>query len=178
MIKSDLDKIWDIVVLKNFGDFESKFPGIFLYGGCKEDVFREYNKIRLYCKDNYMRDPNKPVDRHKVSAAIMIAILKIEPIKMNAALYQNDSEKKWLFNEKLAISVGMSILKSFIDEANQGNKDMLDKFKKGISYPPTNHGTFSNNFATELYYTRKENNYNLLALANELFLLEVYTSNL
>ncbi len=129
-------------------------------------------------KDNYMRNSNKPVDRHKVSAAIMIAILKIEPIKMNAELYQNDSEKKWLFNEKLAISVGMSILKSFIDEANQGNEDILNKFKKGISYPPTDHGTFSNNFATELYHTRKENNYNLLALANELFLLEVYTSSL
>lgn len=177
MTNDDVKKIWDVLVEENFKDFYHTFPELFLYEGSKEDFLHEYNKIRRYCKENYMKNSAKPVDRHKVSAAIMIAILKTEPIKMDATLYKNTSAQKWLFNEKLAISVGMSILKAFVDEANKEDKDILNKFMTGIAFPPTNHGNYLNNFATELYYTRKENTYNLLALANELFLLEVYTKN-
>ena len=175
MTNDDFDKIWNTVVLSEFAEYEKKFPGLFLYSNSKRDVFEEYSRQNNYCKHYYMKDPTKPLDRHKVSSAIIIAILKVEPIRMSSELYIEDKEHLWLFNQKLAITVGLSVLVSFIEYDNEENEELLNKTRNGIIYPEANHGTYINNFATELYYTHKDGNYNLLALANELFLLECWT---
>ena len=76
----------------------------------------------------------------------------------------------------------LSLLRAFVIEAinesgrEQAEKEMLiSRIDEGIIFPLTNHGTYRENLMTELYYTKKEDNYNILSLADTLFLLETLT---
>ena len=177
MTDREFKTIWSTIVIPQYLFFSEKYPGLFICNNAEQDLLSEYNDLISYCKTHYMRNASKLVDRHKVCAAIMISILKIEPIKMNSELYNRNSYNKWLFNEKIAISVGLSLLCSFLIKIYEDSPDIVSRLEHGIIYPKTNHGEFINNFATELYYLKKENSFSILSLANELFLLEKYTLN-
>lgn len=47
-------------------------------------------------------------------------------------------------------------------------------FDGEISFPKTNHGDYKHNLLVQLFHTRKEAKYNILALAETLYLLECF----
>ena len=152
----------------------------------EERIYKEIKELLGHCKRHYMKDPDGYADRHKVSAAVMISILKYTPIKIAGPKYYSKNTENWTFNEQLAITVGVSILSAFIKadlkkdikHKVELSEEILEKFKNGIVFPIAKHGDYRSNWACELYYTRKDGNYNLLALAHELFFLEYTTANM
>ncbi|MCM1060936.1 MAG: hypothetical protein NC452_11685 [Eubacterium sp.] len=132
-----------------------------------------------------MKKDISKIDRHKVAACYICAILKANPVKIKNK--ESDEEKFFVVIEQFAITVGLSILRSFIvcdqdknDSAKPNEILKKDKeiFGNGFSFPitgiETNHGEYHNNFAVELYFTKKEGNYNILSLSHSLYLLEMY----
>lgn len=46
----------------------------------KERIFKEYSKLRDYTKISYMRNGDGLLDRHKVCACLILAIIKSKPL--------------------------------------------------------------------------------------------------
>lgn len=146
-----------------------------------------YKYLTDFAKTHYMAKNVVRLNRHKISAAIMIAILKAKPIKKIDAHFYGVSEtgqpKIWPFNEALAITVGLSILRAFIlqraDEAFHGEPVSLKTFE-GVCKQDSK--IFENGIPLtqkeraewewELYQVRLEGAYNLLAMAHILSDLE------
>jgi len=147
----------------------------------KSLIWNNYSDFNSQCKQ-YMSQGVEKLDRHKVSACYILAILKSQPFVVE----EDADDEINVTNEQFAISVGLSILRSFIVSGN-GRSDnkkteedlKLDRkiFDKGFCFPDSDevaHGSYRNNFAIELYFSRKEECYNILSLSHSLYLLEVY----
>lgn len=136
----------------------------------KERIFNEYCKLRDYTKVSYMRNPDGLLDRHKVCACLILAIAKSKPL-----VYEDDDVVgiKKIFNESLAMSIGLSLLYNFIISSNHDNIGWL---KEGFLFPPTDRdATYQDLVCLMLYYDIKNNQYSILALSNILFMIEEYT---
>lgn len=122
------------------------------------------------------------LDRHKVCACYMYAIIRADVLRCRLA--DSAGEECYLaLNENLAITTGLSLLRAFAIASIVHSKRYTDEEKEeyrkridnGIIYPKCNYGDYRSSFAAELHYTRMENSYNVLSLANTLFLLETNT---
>lgn len=183
------DKIWD-VISPEISKYQFQYGDLYLSETCKDDIFATFNELVNYIKVHYMdfnedeakKEDSHEIDRHKTSAALMIAIVQNQPLKMVSEKYY-DGSKIWLFNEQIAITAGLSLMIAFEKEQikkhpsldQEQKKELLLEWDKGIIFPIARHGDYRENWAVELYYTAKEGNYNLLATAHELFHLEERT---
>lgn len=179
--RQGFDLVWRCVVEPVILAFRAKYE-ISRKDNAKELVWKNYVSFNRACRSRYMLNPDGLLDRHKVCACYMFAILASDILSLDG--FETPAEGTYVVvNEHLAITVGMTLLRSFIISSVQNSQD-FDEQKKleliarvddGIHFPETNHGTYHSNFASELYFTKKENNYNILSLANTLYLLEVYS---
>lgn len=137
----------------------------------KERIFKEYSKLRDYTKISFMRNPDGLLDRHKVCACLILAIVKSKPL-----VYEDNDDNfgmKCIFNENLAMTVGLSLLYNFIISSDQNNENWL---KKGFCFPNTiRDASYQELLCLMLYYDIKNNQYSILALSNILFMIEAYT---
>lgn len=180
--KNSYYKIWDMVIKPTIRDYKNRYSEIAVSHDAREAIWQEYVILNKHCKMIYMKDIGGRLDRHKVCACYMYAIIKADTL--SCLLAGSNNEQRFLaLNENLAITVGMSVLRAFVLASINSNEDLSDESKKvlaeriygGLIFPDCNHGDYRNNFVSELYYTKKENNYNILSLANTLFLLETHT---
>lgn len=168
--RKSYEEIWNKIINPEINRYKNEVPSVSCTSSAKDDIFQQYIEFNNHCKNTYMANPNNILDRHKVSACYMLAILSASPLSFNMS-YEDDI--LITINEHLAITVGLSILRAFIETEN------LQKGEKGTNHsdiflPYTDHGNYRDIFAVELYFTRKEKNYNMLSLSNTLFLLEQY----
>ncbi len=150
----------------------------------RDEIWKAYVDFNGYCKKHYMTHPENLLDRHKVCACYICAILKADTLK-NIELIKLSKGETDLANEKLALCVGLSMLRAMIlNEAYQlpddpkecpERKKLIDSFLIGAGefiFPETNHGTFKNNLLAQLYHTKKESLYNILAIAETMYCIE------
>ena len=146
----------------------------------KPAMLRCYDNIRAYTKTKYMQDADGRLDRHKVIACVMSSVL--------LGLNLSDSEKveggKFL-KERLAIKIGLSLLRTWITRDNEDFKNgkiiaFLDE-RGGLVLPPPicDNKPYDKNWVLELHYNQqaaKEHNGNLpiLSMSDKLFLIESY----
>lgn len=180
MTELEFSLLWDNIIVPeaNIIAYDSN---VFFAENLKDAIYLECSEMINHCKLHYMESSDKYIDRHKIAAAIMIGILKHTPLKIIGAIYYT-SPNKVAFNEHLAITVGLSILRAFIEadlhenyKNNSKYQVYLSQIENGIVLPKAKHGDYRNNWANELYYTRKNGNYNILSLAHELYFLELNT---
>lgn len=182
MDRNSYDHIWSVVIKPTMDDYANRYSEIVVAHNAQEVIWNEYVNLNRHCKIQYMEDASGKIDRHKVCACYMYAIVKANV--MSCKLADSDTEQSYLaLNENLAITVGMSLLRAFVlasidssVELSQDTKNMYrSRIDKGIIFPQCNHGIYRENFAAELHYTGLEGNLNILSLANTLFLLEIHT---
>ncbi len=153
--------------------------GIIVLPNAKEVIWENYIKFNCHCKSEYMRDKEKLLDRHKVVACYMYAIVKANSLTCTVAI-QNGDSSSILLNERLALCFGMTLLRALICDEIEHLSDPIQKrkaesvFENEIDFPKTNHGDYKNNLLSQLYHTKTESNYNILGLAETLYLLEIF----
>lgn len=153
--------------------------GIEVRPDAEDLIWINYVKFNRHCREEYMRNPDSLTDRHKIVACYIYAILKSDILSCSLAKQLGD-EKNLLLNERLALCFGMSLLRALIRGNIKTLKDeeikrqVREVFKDEFAFPTTNHGEYKQNLLLQLYYTKKEGNYNILALADSLFLIENY----
>ena len=154
--------------------------GVIVNSRHKEIIWEYYQEFNRHCKQHYMSNPSHLIDRHKVVACYMYAIEKDHVITVVQSLKDGD-DSNLMLNERLSFCFGMTMLRSFIMNLiayidNDEKKDRAVKsFDNGFCFPECNHGDYKNNFLSQLYFTHRENNYNILSLANSLYFLEIFT---
>lgn len=177
---------FDNIIPTVVADYSKKYSELIFDKNAKAKIWNCYCEFNQNCKNHYMKNSEKLLDRHKVSSAYIYAILKVSPLICVTALEEgvNDS---LLLNEKLALCFGMTLLRSLIfaeinnlsDEClnllNVTKKDLENIFDDGVLFPEVNHGNYKHNLLVQLYHTKKESSYNILALSETLYLLETFT---
>lgn len=186
------DDIWNKIIWENLGLY-SDVEGLRFCNDSKlkKDIKKNFDFFTKRCKERYM-NPNsvKILDRHKIATCLMYAILETN-------LYETYPQSRSslevvIITEQIAISVGLSVLRTYIvDKFDSFGKEKdkatweKDKaiFKNGFILPgenadDVNHGEYRNNLAMALYFTKIDGTYNILSLSNSLYLLEMYNRHL
>jgi hypothetical protein len=145
----------------------------------KRSICEVYSAVNTSVKNAYMRDPRQPLDRHKCAACFMVAFLEKFP------MFETKLNK-----ERVAISIGMLLLKIFIYQECTEITDLtfIDfiEEKGKLQFPKCSCDTepYEDNWALGIHYDRdKANNTNVkmlsaLSLSNVLFLIEQHNRHL
>ena len=179
--------IYNKLILPTFKHLSIVHGGIFLPDSCQIEIKNHYEDLIGHTKLFYMANQEDDLNRHKVCAALMIAILKAKPIKkINVSYYaenSNDAPVVWPFNESLAVTVALSVLRAFIlarvDYAFSGkliSKNIFEDvcyedkiiFDKGIPISEKERKEWE----WELYQVRQDGAYNVLSIAHILCSIE------
>ena len=130
------DEIWSKLIVPTFMHMETSMGEIICPESDKQVFQRHLEEIINHAKSHYMSDDITMLNRHKNAAAVMIAVLKTKPIKkLSPMFYQEDKNGKvptWPLNESLAITVALSILRTYIIERSKyafGSEIPVDKSK-------------------------------------------------
>lgn len=172
MHKDDFNDFYDSTIKRHAQQFVEKNKG-YAFQDSADRIYEEYlnqkTLMRMILEKN---DSHQLLDRHKVCAAMTVAILKCRPITCNGINDINGSFKlseACTVNEQLAFYCSWSLLIGFIQAADQcaaGGKFVL---------PPTNHNdNFVNTFTRSLFAANVQNSLSPELLANIYFLLEIY----
>ena len=180
-------QIRKVVIEPAFNSLQDSYGGIIFPEYSHTEIRSYYEDLLGYAKRHYMANQEGLLNRHKVSAALMIAILKAKPIKKVDAIYYTANESgestAWPFNESLAITVALSVLRCFIKArvyyAFSGKlvskhifedvcKEDLEIFAGGVPISQQE----LDDWEWELYQVRQDGAYNVLAIAHILSNLE------
>lgn len=143
-------------------------------------IFSYYQRKRDFIKYNYMSGKTPvALDRHKVAACMVYAILKANPLEINMWI-PNLPEKIVLANEYLAFYVALNIIEMY--ELNYLKEKGIEKNCQ-IIVPKTYHeddnpqNTYESNLCKTWYYIKIDNieKFDTLGYANVFFLLQKYT---
>jgi hypothetical protein len=121
------------------------------------------------------------LDRHKCTAAFMIAFLERWELDIDVVKKLDKSlSKSNLIREKLVIDIGIMIVVTMIkdDDCDKNRKiiDLLNKNDNMLKFPgvESDDNPYAKNWALELYYARLRRKLFVLSLSNELFCIEKY----
>lgn len=183
--RNSYEEIWKKVIEKEISLCEKEYHNfVKMIPNAKEEIWNRYVFLNEYCKKNYMKDPEVILDRHKVASCYMIAIIMVRPLIVTKKI--DGQNIPLAINECLAITVGLSLVRAYILSSIEHNekpskeemKSIEEKLKNGMLIPENqlvNHGDYIENYASELHFAALEGNLNILSIAHELYLLEVYT---
>ncbi len=164
-------------------EYCSKESGITVRPDAESLVWRNYVKFNRHCREEYMNNPGKLADRHKITTCYIYSILQADILNCSLSMQLGD-DKNLLLNERLSLCFGMTLLRALIRgnakklKNEEVKKKVLSAFDGELVFPKTNHGDYKQNLLFQLYYTKKEGNYNILALADSIFFIENYNLNL
>lgn len=144
---------------------------------CKQYIYSHYQNKRDFVKDKYMKkSEDAALDRHKVAACMMYAILKTKPIMVNRFV-PNLPEKALLANEYLAFFVALNIIEMYKKDESEGKEPCEIVLPKTYHEDSEKNSDFLSNTCKALYYIRLQGieKFDVFAYASVLFLLEKYT---
>lgn len=187
MQKADYSDFYDIVIKPyideitadcSLGECKDRGPR------CKYRIYKSYQEKRDSIKNKYMRKRDDvALDRHKVAACMVYAILKVQPIKVNRFLW-NLPEEKLLANEYLAFYVALNIIAMYKRDELREAKMEKEASDYKIIVPKTYHEeegvNFVSNTCRALYYLRLRGliGFDIFAHATIFFMLEKYTDTI
>ena len=161
-------------------DFCNTYSSVVVLPNYQELIWNEYVFFNEFCKREYMKESDHRLDRHKVVACYMYAIEKAHVLFVTDALVQGDPSNIML-NERLSFTVGMSLFRSLVLDlldrvpVDNENKDRIRVvFEGDIRMPKCTHGDYKDNFLVQLYNTYREGNYNILLMADVLYMIECF----
>ena len=144
------------------------------------NIYVHYEKKRVEVRKRYMQDSAKLVDRHKIAACMMYAILKAHVFKVER-LISNVPEKLLLANEYLAFYVAINIVEMFkrAEKEYEFHEDYVLFFP--IAYHINENyeqGTFVYNTCKSLSFIKNIKYFDVIAYSTIFFQLEKYTDTL
>ncbi len=170
MTIEEFDIIWNEGIVPAAQEIVDAYEGIVeFHQESKMQVFDRYSEINQRCKKDFMHNSLGLLDRHKVCAALILGICETR-LLYNKQKKDSDG-KEYVFNERLALRVGLQVLKGYLN--NNDDKEDIDKFY----FPPTNNENeiYQDVFCRLLRFDLVYNQASVLAIANILYFVESYT---
>lgn len=141
----------------------------------KSKIFKYYQRKRDAIKRNYMEKTAVSLDRHKIAACMVYAILKSRVLSVNEFV-PHLPERLLMANEYLAVYVGINIIEQY--RRNDGLQEPNDKLVFPITYHEADgqDSAFIDNLCKGLYYSRRKiDHMDIFAYSNIYFFMEKYT---
>jgi hypothetical protein len=145
-------------------------------------LHKEYDAIRMDVRKDMALGSEHRIDRHKIAAAVALAILRVQPLEIAKGAPAIPREARYA-NEILAITAGVRITQDFMfyDYKLTGYADD-DKTQRAVAqfvWPPATDGqeSYLCQFVKELRYTVAKGTCDPYLLAHVFFLLEAYHRN-
>lgn len=169
-MKPLLEEIWRLValgadsVVDKSISFQKEKYGEFVK--CFENI---YGNILT----NYMYSDVKALDRHKVAAILIIALIEVEPLEIENLPHN----KIFLGNENLALQIGLSYMQNELNDVLQ-EREIKRKISQYNMPMPISCGTsYINVMGRNLYLSKTVDEWKLnpLELSERLFLVEYIT---
>jgi len=142
-----------------------------------DKIYKNYELKRLEIRRFFMNFEKKPMDRHKIGAVMIYAVLKSKIFKINKRI-PNLPDEMLMANEYLAIYLALSIVESY-------KRDELKDEEWLLRIPNTYHENntenkeiYINNMSKALYNIPNIKYFDIFAYSNVLFLLEKYTDTI
>lgn len=174
------DKVIDNYI-KEIKEYQKPYKCIRVSRLGRNSIFKYYQRKRDEIKNNYMEKPienEKALDRHKVAACMMYAILKSKVLWVNRFV-PNLPGRLLMANEYLAVYVGVNIIEQYrIEDGKDGTES---KLIFPITYHETNpeESDYVVNLCKGLYYLRRRiRTMDIFAYSNILFFIEKYTDTI
>jgi hypothetical protein len=143
----------------------------------RKKAFNLFCKAIEITKKLYMDNNSRALDRHKISACLLYSIIKADPLEINKAGIINTQENETILlaNEYLAFYAALRCMKSINekDDNNSNNDNVEEELILPISM---NHKSYAELVCIDLYYSKIQGTFNILAYSNILFLLEQYSN--
>lgn len=173
------NKFWDSIIFPQMTKLAEE-AGVSIDEGpdkVRESTRKLYAMLNEHCSEWYMSKPEKLLDRHKLAACYMYAIIAARPLAIDSP--RTTKTESLYANERLAITTGCSILVSYKLEAIDDPQTELtpeerahakERATRGVRFPDeVAHGEYVLNTAKALSFTQIEGTYNILLLATLLF---------
>lgn len=185
--RDSFEKIWEKIIWCEIKDYKKAYPDcIELIPDVKEEIWNTYAELNNFVKTNYMNSQTEVLDRHKVAACYVAAVSMVRPMRFVKKI--DNMSIPLAINERMAITVGLSIVRAYVIAAIKQSSTLEEsvknslaaKFDKGIYTPDSGmvwHGSYIDNYANELAFAAAHGKLFVLSLAHELYLLEVITRN-
>mgnify|MGYP007101890801 CR=1 FL=1 len=192
--KDAYEKLWAKVIGKAIERY-ANLRGIRVRKNARKRIWSAYESFNAHASDTYMTSNEIELDRHKVAACYMCAVLWAMPLKIDEQEVERRADLR--ANERLSLEVGLSVLQSFLKaivteedflaflsedswakaHVIQGTKqevsELVARVDQGIEkWPLSGHGTYVGAVLSMLVFMRVERNYNILCIALILFHLE------
>ena len=141
-----------------------------------QKIYVYYQRKRDEIKNHYMLPPAKALDRHKVAACMLYAILKGKVFRINK-IKKTLPHQILMANEYLAVYIAVNI----IEQYKRDELDYNSSYK--LIFPLTYHeengesSAFLDNLCKSLYYI-KPNQINIFAYSTIFFFMEKYTDTI
>lgn len=179
--------LWDNVILPEIqGLIREDGVGCADAGTVRDRIFAAYLDFNSYCRAAYFQDDEALLDRHQIAACMTYAVLVAEPLDVDSA---DVGEYSYYANERLAFTLGCSVLVSFLSQyyvdrlemdelggvERSGLEDALAALQAGgIAVPQMvpNEDSYPMTLYRCLRFTVAEGSFNLLSLASLYYLLE------
>jgi hypothetical protein len=140
----------------------------------------EYDGIRMDVRKDMALGDEHRIDRHKIAAAVALAILRVKPLEPAKDAPAIPREARYA-NEILAITVGVRITQDFMsyDYKLAGDDDKTQHAVAQFVWPPATDGqeSYLRQFVKELRHTVTKGTCDPYLLAHVFFLLEAYHRN-
>lgn len=154
----------------------------------KSRIWETYCLLNEHASTTYLETNDGQIDRHKVAACYICAIMDVLPLDVSGA-DPKYSTSEYLSNERLAVAVGVSVLGMFdfavLDELHERRRCRVEPFlseaeedvirrgvESGIDFRgefPTDRGSYYESVLSALSFMKAEGNYNILLLALLMF---------
>lgn len=178
MKREKFDEIYNSIIVQIKADIDNSNTCKFKLKSA-ERIFNNYQNEKYKLKKYFMLNEEDNIDRHKIAACMMYAIMKVYPIYIPLHIRLQAFAKKQKFslelsyaNEYLAIMTAISILDNFYNQDLQDG--ILNPRRRKIVIPETFNDDYGFIFNTciDLKFGKRNNNINILTFANLFFLME------
>lgn len=158
------------------------FPSLHWKAVDLKTVLDKYKVLRNEVEKS-MRGYDEPshlhvIDRHKIGAAFILAILEVGPLKLKDG-YTAQFEGERLANAVLAFRTAGRILGAFarLEGRKKPDPALLTRWQRPLSYPaPRDNKPFRHHAYRALHHGHREGRLNLPMLAIWLFIIEHYNN--
>jgi len=184
VIKDLADHVWTLFEFEAH-KFCNENDEFVVYKDAKEIFAKSLEYYYFFIMKNFMNNDVESLDRHKVAAIIVCALLESDPVGISVKAKRNFF---YLVNETVALSVALSFMQQQLkDEFDYEMDKKIDISKKEIPYEKLFDGFYSmpesfscdrdfgEILARDLYYAKKHFQLNPMSLSIIMFLIELHS---
>lgn len=170
-----LEQRWDSIWSNNISnvamEMVDKYKGRTVFDRTsKYTILNQYISLLNEARNNYVKLSGVSSNKYMITACFILAIVKSQPLRYKYDIHA----RKGIYNENLALEAGLRLLYDFetLIKINNHNNKGIQRY----AFPkPFQNKTYKELLCLMLHYDIRENKYSILAIANILLMIELYT---